>query len=297
MPKKKNKNIGKAGITTEEEKIIGSQKCILKAVQLMATIGELEKRQIPMSGWVDDQLDEFVRDREIDPFSQQKSRFSVDAILPPEYGFTSLVHETFFSQSLAWWAKAQYTNQQKDKYLQKKMYASASWYNHFMERRNNLGSHFPNNERHKVPGDRWLIARGYYPFGETVITAYKYMLSESMALLVPPQSKETTLRMCLGAFGISKVGISDLRVPDSTGAKILALIVREPTPLLYHIIPIPNGNWVCEAWDVDASGAIVEGGQYYNLPAKIVCNSPREAFKALSAQVNKGRTVSQQRSP
>ena len=277
--------------------MVGSQKCVLKAVQLMATIGELEKRQMPMRGWVDDELDEFVRDREIDPFSQQESRFSGDEILPPEYGFTSLVYETFFSQSLAWWAKAQYTNQQKDKYLERRMYASASWYNHFMERRNNLGSHFPNNERHKVPGDMWLIARGYYPFGETVITAYKYMLSESMALLMPPQNKETTLRLCIGAFGINKIDISDLRVPDSTGAKILALIVREPTPLLYHIIPMINGNWVCEAWDVDESGAIVEGGEHYNLLAKIVCKSPQEAFKALSAQVNEGMTVSQHRSP
>ena len=135
-----------------------------------------------MRGWVDNQLDEFVREREIDPFSQQQ--FSVETMLPPEFGFKSLMCETFFSQALAWWAKAQYTTQPKDKYLLKKMYASASWYNHFMERRNNLGSHFPNNERHKVPGDTWLIARGYYPFGDAVITALKYMLAESMALLV-----------------------------------------------------------------------------------------------------------------
>ena len=285
MSKKKNKNIGKAKIT-EEEKIIGSQKCILKAIQLMATIDELEKRQIPMRGWVDSQLDEFIREREIDPFSQHQ--FSVETMLPPEFGFKSLVCETFFSQALAWWAKAQYTNQQKDKYLLKNMYASASWYNHFMERRNNLGSHSPNNERHKVPGDTWLIARGYYPFGDTVITAFKYVLSESMALFVPSQNKETTLHMCLGAFGINQIEISELQVPDPTGTNILALVVTEPTPLLYHIIPMPNGNWVCEAWDVDASNTIVEGGQYYSLPPEIVCNSPKEAFKALSAEVNVG---------
>ena len=292
---KKNKNIGKARIT-EQEKIVGSQKCILKAIQLMATIDELEKRQVPMRGWVDNQLDEFVREREIDPFSQKELRFSVDTILPPDHGFKSLVCETFFSQALAWWAKAQYTNQQKDKYLRKNMYASVSWYKHFMERRNNLGSHFPNNERHKVPGDRWLIARGYYPFGDTVITAFKYMLAESMSILVPSQTKETILRMFLGAFGINQVGISHIQVPDSTGAKILALVVIEPSPLLYHIIPMPNGNWVCEAWDVNASGAIVPGGQYFSLPSEILCKSSIEAFKALSAQVSKERTVSQQRS-
>ena len=247
-----------------------------------------------MRGWVDNQLDKFVREREIDPFSQQE--FSVETMLPSEFGFKSLVCETFFSQALAWWAKAQYTNQQKDKYLLKKMYANASWYNHFTERRNNLGSHFPNNERHKVPGDRWLIARGYYPFGDTIITAFKYMLSESMALLVPLQNKETTLCMCLGAFGINQIGISDLQVPDSTDARILALVVREPTPLLYHIIPMPNGKWVCEAWDADASNTIIEGGQHFSLPSEFVCESPREAFMALSAQVKKERTASQQRS-
>jgi hypothetical protein len=117
-----------------------------------------------------------------------------------------------------------------------------------------------------------------------------------MSILVPPQNKGTTLRMFLGAFGIDQIGISDLQVPDSTGAKILALVVIEPSPLLYHIIPMPNGNWVCEAWDVDAWDAIVPGGQYFNLPSEIVCKSPREAFTALSAQVNKERTVSQQRS-
>ena len=293
MSKKKNKSVGKARIT-EEGKVIGSRKCILKAIQLMSTIDELEKRQIPMRGWVDNQLDEFVRKREIDPFSQQQ--FSVETMLPPDFGFKSLMCETFFSQALAWWAKAQYTNQQKDKYLLKKMYASASWYNHFMERRNNLGSHSPNNERHKVPGDRWLIARGYYPFGDTVITAFKYMLSESMALLVPPQNRETTLRMCLGAFGINQIGISDLQVPDSTEIKTLALVVEEPTPLLYHIIPMPNGKWVCEAWDADASNAIIEGGQHFSLPSEFVYASPEEAFKALSVQVRNERAANQQRS-
>ena len=293
MSKNKNKGVGKARIT-EEEKIVGSRKCILKAIQLMSTIDELEKRQIPMRGWIDNQLDEFVRAREIDPFSQQQ--FSVETMLPPEFGFKSLVCETFFSQALAWWAKAQYTKWQEDKYLLKKMYASASWYNHFIERRNNLGSHFPNNERHKVPGNRWLIARGYYPFGDTVITAFKYLLSESMALLVPPQNKEPTLRMFLGAFGINQIGISDLQVPDSTDTKTLALVVTEPTPLLYHIIPMPNGKWVCEAWDADASNAIIEGGQHFSLPSEFVCESPREAFKALSVQVRNERTASQQRS-
>ncbi len=293
MSKNKNISVSKAGIT-EVEKVIGSKKCILKAIQLMATIDELEKRQIPMRGWIDTQLDEFVREREIDPFSHQP--FSVETMLPPEYGFKSLVCETFFSQALAWWAKAQYTNQQKDKYLLRKMYASASWYNHFMERRNNLGSHFPNNECYRVPGGRWLIARGYYPFGNTVITAFKYMLSESMALLVPQQSKEATLRMCLGAFGMNQIAISDLEVPDSTDTKILALVVEEPSPLLYHIIPMPNGNWVCEAWDADELNAIVPGGRHFSLPSEFVCKSPREAFKALSTQVKKERTASQQRS-
>ncbi len=293
MSKQMNKSVGKARIT-EEERVTGPRKCILKAIQLMATIDELAKRQISMRGWVDNQLDEFVREREKDPFSQQQ--LSVETMLPPEFGFQSLVCETFFSQALAWWAKAQYTNQQKDKYLLKKMYASASWYNHFMERRNNLGSHFPNNERYKVPGDTWLIARGYYLFGYTTITAFNYMLSESMALLLPPQNKETTLRMCLGAFGINRIGISDLQVLDSTDTRILALVVKEPTPLLYHIIPMPNGKWVCEAWDADASNAIIEGGQHFSLSSECACESPREAFMALSAQVSKERTESQQRS-
>ena len=34
MSKKKNKSVGKARIT-EEEKVMGSQKCILKAIQLV----------------------------------------------------------------------------------------------------------------------------------------------------------------------------------------------------------------------------------------------------------------------
>ena len=176
------------------------------------------------------------------------------------------------------------------------MYANASWYNHFMERRNNLGSHFPNNERHEVPGDNWLIARGYYPFGETVIPAFKYMLAESMSLLVPPHNRITTLRMCLGAFGINQIGISDLQVPDSSGAKTLSLVVTEPSPLLYHIVPMPNGKWVCEAWDADGSNAIVPGGRHFSLPSEYVCESPREAFKALSAQVKKEREADRQRS-
>ena len=217
-----------------------------------------------MRGWVDNQLDEFVRE----PHSLKQ--FSVETMLPPD-GFKSMC-ETFFSQALAWWAKAQYTNQQKDKYLLKKMYASASWYNHFMERRNNLGSHFPNNERHKVPGDTWLIARGYYPFGDTVITAFKYMLSESMALLVPPQNKETTLSMCLGAFGINQIGISDLQVPDSTDTKILALVVEEPTAFTYHIIPMPNGKWVCEAWDADASNRLLRADSILAYPLNLCVN-------------------------
>ena len=293
MAKKKSKNHGNAKIT-DQEKITGSRKCILKAVQLMATIDELEKRQIPMRGWVDNDLDEFIRAREIDPFSYPS--FSIETMLPSEYGFTSLVCETFFSQAVAWWAKAQSTNQQKDKYLLKKMYASATWYNHFNDRRNNLGSHTPNSELHKVPGDTWLIARGYYPFGGTVITAFKYMLSESMALLVPPQNRETTLRMCLDAFGIHQIAISDLQVPDSTDTRILALVVKEPSPLLYHIIPMPSGNWVCQAWDADESNAIVPGGQHFSLPSEIVCKSPKEAFTALSARVGKERITNKQRS-
>ena len=242
-----------------------------------------------MRGWVDNQLDEFVREREMDPFSLNLQGPATDAMLPADFGLTSLVYETFFSQSLAWWAKAQCTYQQKDKYLERKMYGSPPWYDHFMDRRNNLGSHFPNNERYKVPGDRWLIARGYYPFGDIVLTAFKYILSESMALLVPPQNRETTLCMCLGAFGVDQADISDLEVPDPSNSKSFSLIVKEPTPLLYQIIPLPNGNWVCEAWDVDSSGNIIEDGKHYNLPAELACSSPRDAFKALSEQVNKER--------
>lgn len=290
MPKKKNKKIGNTGIT-EEEKRVGSQKCVLKAVQLMATIDELEKRQVPMRGWVDQQLDDLVRELETDPFSRNSQSPSADAMLPADYGFTSLVYETLFSQAVAWWAKAQNTNQQKDKYLQNKMYSSASWFNHFMERRNNLGSHFPNDERFQVPGERWLIARGYYPIGNTIRTAFKYILAESMSLLVTSEHKdETLLRMCLDAFGISQISIFQLQLPDISDPKTLSLIVHEPSPLLYHIIPLLSGQWVAEAWEVDASGAIVAEGQYFNLDPEIVCKSPVEAFTALSAKIEEERT-------
>ena len=286
---KKRKDSGNAK-ATEEDRIIGSEKCILKAVQLMATIDELEKRWIPERGWIDNELDEFVRARELDPFSQQQ--FSVEAMLPAEYGFKSLVCETFFSQALAWWAKAQHTNQQKDKYLLRKMYRSTSWYDHFMGRRNNIGSHLPNDELFRVPGARWLIARGYHPFGSAAIVAFKYMLSESMALLMPPQKKKETLRMCLGAFGIGHINISDLQVPDSTDAKVLSLVVLNPSPLLYHIIPLPNGNWVCEAWDADESSAIVPGGRHFGLPSELACRTPQEAFRVLSERISKEREAS-----
>ena len=171
------------------------------------------------------------------------------------------------------------------------MYSSASWFNHFMERRNNLGSHFPNDERFQVPGQRWLIARGYYPIGNTIRTAFKYMLAESMSLLVTSQHKdETLLRMCLDAFGISQISIFQLQLPDISGPKTLSLIVHEPSPLLYHIIPLLSGKWVAEAWEVDASGAIVAEGQYFNLDPEIVCKLPGEAFTALSAKIEKERT-------
>ena len=276
---------GRKDSITDEEKRIGSQKCILKAIQLLTTIDELTKRQVPMQGWVDKQLDEFVRARETDPFSSNQQSPSADVMLPPDYGFTSLVYETFFSQAVSWWSKAQHTKQQPDKILRKKMYASAAWYDHFMDRRNNLGSHLSNNERHRVPGDRWLIARGYFPFGTTVLTAFKYMLAESMSLLVPYKQKdETLLLMCLGAFGIPHANISDLQIPDPSTASSLSLVIKEPSPLLCHISPLPNGKWVCEAWESDPSGAIIQGGHYF-APPENSCDSPAEALSALWAKV------------
>ena len=176
------------------------------------------------------------------------------------------------------------------------MYANTSWYDHFMNRRNSLGSHLPNNERHKVPGDRWLIARGYYPFGDTVVAGFKYILSESMALLVPSSNKETTLRMCLGAFGINQINVADLQIPESIGTRSLTLVVTEPTPLLYHIMPMPKGKWASEAWNADASNVIIENGRHFSLPLESAYESPVEAFKALAAQIAEERTASQQRS-
>ena len=289
--KKKGRNLGKAGPTLDE-KIVGSEKCILKAIQLMATIDELEKRQIPERGWVDDSLDKFVRGREVDPFSRPP--FQLEVMVPPEYGFKSLVCETFFSQALAWWAKAQNNHQQPDKYLSKGMYASALWYDHFMGRRNNLGSHHPNDERRKVPGDTWLIARGYYPFGDKVIAAFKYMLSESMALLVPPQDRETTLSMCLGAFGIGNMDISNLQPPSSDGVESYSAVIKETSRMVYLMSPMPNGNWVCEAWDMDQSNEVIQGGRHISLSSEVACITPQDALMALAAQMKEEQTTATQ---
>ena len=289
--KKKGRNPGKTGPTLDE-KIVGSEKCILKAIQLMATIDELEKRQIPERGWVDDSLDEFVREREVDPFSHPP--FNIKMMVPPEYGFKSLVCETFFSQALAWWAKAQNSYQQPDKYLSKSMYASALWYDHFMGRRNNLGSHHPNDERRKVPGNTWLIARGYYPINDKVIAAFKYMLSESMALLVLPQNRETTLSTCLGAFGIGKMDISNLQPPSSDGTKSYSAVIEEPSRMMYLMSPMPNGNWACEAWDVDQSNEMIPEGQYISLSSEVTCMTPQDALMSLAAQMNKEQRTATQ---
>ena len=123
MAKQKNhsRRGGGRGLTVEEQKA-GSGKCVAKAIQLVAVIGELD-RNVPMHGWVDERLDDLVRLMEIDPFSGD-SRPPTDAVLPRHYGFTSLTLETYFSSAVEWWAKAQWTNQQRDKYLRRNMYTN-----------------------------------------------------------------------------------------------------------------------------------------------------------------------------
>ena len=150
MPRSKNKN---AKISDEEKKT-GSRKCVLKAIQLIATLDELGERQIPVLGWTDENLDKTVRTLEVDHLSDHiNSKPGVDVLLPQGYGFTSLVYETFISQAVLWWAKAQYNSRhQNDKCLREEMYAYPIWHKHFMKNRNNQIGHFSNEGIKEVPG-------------------------------------------------------------------------------------------------------------------------------------------------
>lgn len=274
---------GGRGATVEEQRY-GSRKCVAKAVQLVAVIDELDGK-VPMHAWVHTRLDDLVRLLETDPFSGEP-RPPVDAVLPPQYGFTSLTLETYFSAAVEWWAKAQHTKQQRDKYLRKNMYTNTALYDHFMDRRNNLGSHFPNTEQGKVPGGRWVVARGYFPFGPDALPALKHLLAESMSLLVAPQHKEETRRKILGAFGVDPDSSRmELRIPSAPAADSYSLVIHEPTRLWYLITPLLDGKWTAEAWEVDESDADVPGGRHFRVSSETVWDSPQDAVKGLNDAV------------
>ena len=246
----------------------------------MAVIDELDGK-VPTQGWVETRLDELVRLLETDPFSGE-ARPPVDAVLPPEYGFTLLTLETYFSAAVEWWAKAQRTKQQRDKYLRKNMYTNPALYDHFMDRRNNVGSHFPNTEQGKVPGERWVVARGYFPFGPDVVPALKHLLAESMSLLVAPQRKEETRCKILGAFGIDPdSSMMELRIASVPSADSYSLVIEEPTRLFCLITPLLGGKWTAEAWEVDESDADVPGGRHFRVSSETVWDSPQDAVKGL----------------
>ena len=263
-------------ITVEEQKA-GSRKCVAKAIQLVAVIDELHVK-VPTRGWVDDTLDDLVRLLEVDPLSGVH-RPPADAILPRHYGFTSLTLETYFSTAVEWWAKAQQTKQQRDKYLRRRMYANPALYDHFMDRRNNLGSHFPNTEQGKVPGGRWTIARGYFPSGPDVLPALKHLLADSMSLLVTRKSKDETRRSILGAFHLDPdVGVQIPTLPTSTG---YSLVVEQPVRLWYDITQLMNGKWTAEAWEVDGQNRYVPGGRHFGVSSERVWDSPADAMRDL----------------
>ena len=289
MAKQKNhsRRGGGRGPTVEEQKA-GSGKCVAKAIQLVAVIGELD-RNVPMHGWVDERLDDLVRLMEIDPFSGD-SRPPSDAVLPRHYGFTSLTLETYFSSAVEWWAKAQWTNQQRDKYLRRNMYANPALHDHFKDRRNNLGSHFPNTEQGKVPGGRWTIARGYFPFGPDTLPTFKHLLadsmSDSMSLLVPPQQKEKTRRKILVAFHVDPCTSSTgLQIPTLATTNGYAWVVEEPFRLWCQIMPLIDGKWTAEAWEVDEQDRQVLGGRNFGVSSERVWDSPVDAMKGLYASM------------
>lgn len=277
---KQSRRAGGGGTSIEEQRY-GSRKCVGKAVQLVAVVDELDGT-VPMRGWVHRRLDDLVRLLETDPFAGEP-RPPVDAVLPPHYGFTSLTLETYFSTAVEWWAKAQRTNQQRDKYLRKSMYLNAALYDHFMERRNNLGSHFPNTEQAKVPGGRWVVARGYFPFGPHTLPAFKHLLADSMSLLVSPERKEETRSKILGAFGVDPGSDSmGIKIPPAPAGDSYSLVIEEPLRLWYLITPLLNGKWTAEAWEVDESNMSVPGGLNFGVPSEIVWDSPADAVKGLS---------------
>ena len=270
----------KQSATVEEQKY-GSRKCVVKAVQLVAVIDELD-RTVPIHAWVHTQLDDLVRLLETDPFSGEPQP-PVDAVLPPQYGFTSLTLETFFSAAVEWWAKAQRTNQQPDKYLRKNMYANTALYDHFMDRRNNLGSHFPNTEQNKVPGGRWLAARGYFPLGPNALPALKHLLSDSMSLLVAPEQKDEMRRQILSAFRIDPdSNCIELQIPAAAAGDSYSLVIMNPLPLWYLITPLLDGKWTAEAWEVDESNGLVPGGRHFEVSSERVWNSPQDALMGFS---------------
>ena len=272
---------GRGRAVTVEEQKAGSRKCVAKAIQLAAVIDELQGK-VPMHGWVDDELDDLVRLLEVDPFSGVH-RPPAEAVLPPHYGFTSLTLETYFSTAVEWWAKAQRTQQQRDKYLRKKMYANPALYDHFMDRRNNLGSHFPNTEQGKVPGGRWTIARGYFPSGPDALPALKHLLADSMSLLVSRENKDETRRKILGAFRLNPG--TGIQIPTLSTSTDYSFVVEHPVRLWYDITPLMNGKWTAEAWEVDERDRYIPGGRHCGVSSERVWDSPEDAMWGLQASI------------
>ena len=292
MSKKSKRSRSGQGISDEDRKV-GSRKCILKAMQLLAVLDELYGIQFPVTGKSGESLDDVVRMLEIDPFSQSAPSPKPDMLLDPGYGLTSLMHETLFAQSLSWWAKAQWGNQQKDKYLRKNMYASPLCYQHFMDRRNNLTSHFPNSQRDLVPGEHWLIARGYFPIADSVLKALKCMLVESLCLLLPLESREGVSRMLSHKLGIDGVNITELEVPRMMNMQGYSFIIERPIRLFYRLQPVRNGDrWVIEARQVDESNSPIDGGFHLD-SFEVECDSWQSALRVAMLEVDKKIQVSQ----
>ena len=270
---------------SEEGRKVGSRKCILKAMQLLAVLDELDGIQFSIAGKSGESLDSVIRMLEIDPYSCRGPAPAPNLLLDPGYGFTSLMHETLFAQSLSWWAKAQNGKQQPDKYLRKNMYDSPLWYQHFMDRRNNLTSHFPNTERDLVPGEHWLIARGYFPIGDSVFKAFKYMLVESLSLLSPIESRAGLFLMLSGKLGINEVNITDLEIPQMKNMQGYSFIIEHPVRLLYRLQPVRNGDrWLIEARQVDESNSLVDGGFHLD-SFEEECDSWQSAFDVATLKV------------
>ena len=292
MSSKPKRSRSGQGISGEARKV-GSRKCILKALQLLTVLDELYGIQFSITGKSGESLDSVVRMMGIDPFSNSAQSPKPDMLVDSGYGLTSLIYETLFAQSLSWWAKAQCGKQQKDKYLRKNMYASPLWYQHFMDRRNNLTSHYPNAERNLVPGEYWLIARGYFPIGESVLKAYKCMLVESLSLLLPSESREGVYRMLSRKLGINDVSIRELAIPKMMNMQGYSFIIERPLRLFYMLQPVRNGDrWVIEAWQVDETNSLIDGGFHID-SFEVECESWQSALDVAISRVHKKLQVSE----